>query len=170
VIVLAQLPISHWIEGRRRMRVLVLMPLLWIGAWLLLDATGAWLSATTAFVVFALAVGIFGVGECFHGPAHQALVADLGPEHLRGRYFAIHSLSWGLAGTVGPAAGGFVLASAPFALWPLAAGICLIAALGVLRIERHIPAGLRRIPGDEARIPALAEPAAVPDDFAVSSG
>ena len=68
---------------------------------------------------------MFGVGECFHGPAHQALVADIGPEHLRGRYFAVHSLSWGLAGTVGPAVGGFILAAAPFALWPLAAGVCL---------------------------------------------
>ena len=28
-IVLAQLPISHWIEGRRRMRALALMPLIW---------------------------------------------------------------------------------------------------------------------------------------------
>src|SRR5262249_43729456 len=100
-------------------------------------------------------------GECFHGPAHQALVADIGPDHLRGRYFAIHSLSWGLAGTVGPAAGGFILAAAPFALWPLAAGVCAIAAAGVLAIERYVPPELRRIPHDEATIPALAEPAPI---------
>jgi len=161
VIVLAQLPISHWIEGRRRMRALALMPVLWAVCWLMVDGTGYWLEATAAFVVFGVAMALFGIGECFHGPAHQALVADIAPEHLRGRYFAVHSLSWGLAGTVGPAVGGFILASAPFALWPLAAAVCLVAAGGALAMERYIPAGLRRIPHDEAAIPGLAEPAPV---------
>jgi MFS family permease len=161
VIVLAQLPLSRFMEGRRRMRALALMPLSWAVAWLLVDATGAWLDDTAAFLAFALAAGIFGIGECFHGPAHQALVADIGPDHLRGRYFAIHSLSWGLGGSVGPAIGGFILAGAPFVLWPLAALVCLIASAGALALERFIPAGLRRIPHDEASIPALAEPAPV---------
>jgi MFS family permease len=161
VIVLAQLPLARWIEGKRRMRALAIMPLLWAIAWLIVDATGAWLHATAAFIAFALSAALFGIGECFHGPAHQALVADIGPPHLRGRYFAVHSLSWGLAGTVGPAAGGFILAAAPFALWPLAAGICLVAAAGVLLLERLIPPGLRRIPRDEVSFPALAEPAAL---------
>ena len=58
----------------------------------------------------------------------------------------MHSLSWGLAGTVGPAAGGFLLASAPFGLWPAAAAICLVAALGALRTEPLVPDAVRRIP------------------------
>jgi len=160
-IVLAQLPMSRWIEGRRRMRALALMPTLWACAWLLVDASGIWLQATAAFVLLMVAGLIFGVGECFHGPAHQALVADIGPPHLRGRYFAVHSMSWGLAGTVGPAVGGFILAAAPFALWPLAAGICLVAAGGALALERFVPPRLRRIPREEAGIPGLAEPAPV---------
>ena len=160
-IVLAQLPLSHLIEGRRRMRALALMPLIWAASWLIVDATGAWLAATAAFVGFSFAAALFGVGECFHGPAHQALVADIGPEHLRGRYFAIHSLSWGLAGTVGPAVGGFVLAWHPLALWPLAAVVCVVASGGALALERFVPTHLRRIPHAEASIPALAEPAPV---------
>jgi MFS family permease len=160
-IVLAQLPMSRWIEGKRRMRALALMPTLWACAWLLVDASGFWLQATAAFVLLMVAGVIFGVGECFHGPAHQALVADIGPPHLRGRYFAVHSMSWGLAGTVGPAVGGFILAAAPFALWPLAAGVCLVAAGGALALERYVPPRLRRIPREEAGIPGLAEPAPV---------
>lgn len=96
-----------------------------------------------------------------HGPAHQALVADIGPPHLRGRYFAIHSLSWGLAGTVGPAVGGFVLAAAPFALWPLASLVCLVAGAGALALERFIPEALRRIPREEASFTGLPGPAPV---------
>jgi MFS family permease len=146
VIVIVQLPISRAIEGRRRMRALALMPALWAVAWLLLDGGAYWLGATGAFVVISLALAIFGIGECFHGPAHQALVAEIAPDHLRGRYFAVHSLSWGLAGTVGPAIGGFILASRPFALWPLAAAVCLVAAVGALAVERVVPVGNRVIP------------------------
>ena len=146
VIVIVQLPISRAIEGRRRMRALALMPALWAVAWLLLDGGAYWLGATGAFVVISFALAIFGVGECFHGPAHQALVAEIAPDHLRGRYFAVHSLSWGLAGTVGPAVGGFILASRPFALWPLAAAVCLVASVGALAVERVVPVGNRVIP------------------------
>jgi MFS family permease len=156
-IVLAQLPISRWIEGRRRMRALALMPALWAVAWLVVDAGGYWFTAGTAFVIIAFAAIMLGVGECFHGPAHQALVSDIGSPHLRGRYFAVHSLSWGLAGFVGPALGGFILAGAPFALWPLASLVCVIATVGVLRIERYIPAHLQRVPHEDALTPTLAE-------------
>ena len=156
-IVLAQLPLSRWIEGRRRMRALVLMPLMWAVAWLLVDAGGYWFTAGAAFALIAFAAMVLGVGECFHGPAHQALVSDIGRPHLRGRYFAVHSLSWGLAGFVGPAVGGFILAAAPFALWPLASAVNLVAALGVLLIERYIPRHLRRIPREDALTPTLAE-------------
>ncbi|MFL5954609.1 MAG: MDR family MFS transporter [Gaiellaceae bacterium] len=155
MIVLLQLPISRAIEGRRRLRALALMPLLWVVAWLLVDAGGYWFEATSAFVVFTIALAIFGVGECFHGPAHQALVAEIAPDRLRGRYFATHSLSWGLAGTVGPAVGGFVLAAAPFALWPAAAAVCLVAAIISLRTEARVPERYRRIPKTEPAPPVL---------------
>ena len=138
------------------MRALALMPALWIVAWLMLDFAGWRLDGTSAFVLMAVALAIFGVGECFHGPAHQALVAEIGPAHLRGRYFAVHSLSLGLAGTVGPALGGFVLAAAPFALWPLAACVCAVAAVGALRLEPRIPRELSRIPHGDPEPPVLA--------------
>jgi MFS family permease len=159
LIVIVQLPISRAIEGRRRMRALALMPALWIVAWLLLDGGAYWLHTTAAFVVMAIALAIFGIGECFHGPAHQALVAEIAPGHLRGRYFAVHSLSWGLAGTVGPAAGGFLLAAAPFALWPAASAVCLVALIGALMLERRVPERFRRIPQTE---PEPLVPAAMP--------
>lgn len=157
LIVVVQLPIAQAIEGRRRMRALALMPALFAVAWLVLDAGVAWLDATPAFVAVIVAVAIFGIGECFHGPAHQALVADIAPGHLRGRYFAVHSLSWGLAGTVGPAVGGLLLATAPFALWPAAAAVCVAAGAGALALERLVPARYVRIPrGEEPESPVLA--------------
>ena len=131
------------------MRALALMPALWALAWLGVDATGYFLEATAAFLAVTLCVVVFGIGECFHGPAHQALVGELGGDRLRGRYFAMHSLSWGLGGAAGPALGGLVLATEPFALWPLAAAVCLVAAVGALGLERRVPERLRRIPRAE---------------------
>jgi predicted MFS family arabinose efflux permease len=66
VIVIVQLPISRAIEGHRRLRALALMPLLWVVSWLMLDASGYWLTGMAAFVLIMLAMAIFGVGECFH--------------------------------------------------------------------------------------------------------
>lgn len=148
-IVLAQLPISRWLEGKRRLPALALMPLLWAVAWLGVDAAGYWLEATAVFVAVTVFAIVFGIGECLHGPAHQALVGELGGDRLRGRYFALHSLSWGLGGVAGPAVGGLILATAPFALWPLAAGVCLVAAMGAVTLERLVPEQLRRIPRAE---------------------
>lgn len=160
VIVLVQLPLSRWLEGRRRLRAIAIMPALFACAWLVVDAAGLWLEATAAFVVLLVAAVMLGVGECFHGPAHIALVADIGPAHLRGRYFAVHSLSWGLAGALGPAIGGAILDHKPFALWPLAAAVCLSAGAGWFMLQRFLPPRLQRIPRDDDGAAAVAEPAA----------
>jgi MFS family permease len=158
-IVVAQLPLSRAIEGRRRLRALALMPAIWALAWLGVDASGYWLDATAAFAAVTVCLIAFGIGECFHGPAHQALVGELGGDRLRGRYFAMHSLSWGLGGAAGPAIGGLILAAAPFALWPLAAGVCLGAAGGARALDRFVPRPLARIPRGEP------EPAIVAGDL-----
>jgi len=160
VIVLAQLPLSRWLEGRRRLRAIALMPLLFAAAWLVVDAAGIWLEATAAFAVLLVAALMLGIGDCFHGPAHVALIADIGPPHLRGRYFAVHSLSWGLAGAVGPAIGGALLDHEPFALWPLAAAACVVAAFGWFSLQRFLPPGLQRIPHREP-LPVSPQPVPV---------
>ena len=112
VIVLAQLPVSKLLEGRRRMRSLAVMTVLWAAAWLGVMMSGALLEASAAAIAFGLAVMVFAVGECFQGPTQGALVADLAPAHLRGRYMAVSTLSWEAGFIIGPA-GGFILAAEP---------------------------------------------------------
>jgi MFS family permease len=146
VVVLAQLPVSKLLEGRRRMRSLAVMTLLWGAAWIGILASGALLETAAAATAFALAVMVFALGECFQGPTQGALVADLAPPHLRGRYMALSTLSWEIGFIIGPATGGFILASEPLALWPLAAFVCLAAGAGALALERSIPRELRLTP------------------------
>ena len=106
---------------------------------------------------------IFGVGETLQGPTQAPLVADLAPERLRGRYFALGSISWSAGSILGPAVGGALLGWHPFAVWPLAAAVCLFAAAGCLALERHLPARVRRTPKPE---PIAQTPITPPLDLA----
>jgi MFS family permease len=153
-LVLFQLPVARALEGRSRLRGLALAPLLWATAWLVVDAGGAWLEATAAAAVFAVAAVVYGLGECFHGPNYGPLVADLAPAGLQGRYWALSAGSWELGYVVGPAVGGAVLAAAPLALWPLAAGVCALAAVAALLLERTIPPEIRSTPAQASKGPA----------------
>ncbi len=146
IIVIAQLPISRLLEGRRRMKALAVMTVIWAAAWLMVAAAGAYAEAATAAVLFAIAAAVFGIGECLQGPTQGALVADLAPERLRGRYMAVSTTSWQVGFVIGPALGGLILGLAPIALWPLAAAVCLLAGAGSLLLERSLPREFRLTP------------------------
>jgi MFS family permease len=83
------------------------------------------------------------------GPTQAPLVADLAPDHLRGRYFALGSMSWSAGSILGPAVGGPLLGWHPLAVWPLAAAISVFAAVGCLALERRLPERVLRSPVGE---------------------
>jgi MFS family permease len=146
-IVLFQLPVAKVVEGRRRMRTLALMGLLWSASLLAVGAGGAWTTATAAAGVFAAAGIGFSLGECLHATVHGPLSADLAPPQLVGRYLALSSISWQAGWIVGPAAGGFFLEHAPLLLWPTAAAVNLLCSGWALALERRLPRHARVTPG-----------------------
>src|SRR5436190_557566 len=145
-VALGQLPIAKLVEGRRRLRGLALMGLVWAATFLAVMAGGGWLTGTQAAVVFGVAVAVFALGECLHGAIYAPLVVDLAQPRILGRYMAFSSASWQIGWLVGPAAGGFALQHEPLALWPGAAAICLAASGYALWLERLIPTQLRLTP------------------------
>ena len=145
-VALAQLPIVKLVEGKRRLRGLALMGVIWAGTFLAVLAGGTWFTGTQAALIFGVAVAGFALGECLHGAIYAPLVVDLAEPRLLGRYMAFSSFSWQLGWLIGPAAGGFVLQSEPRALWPAAAAICLLASAYALSLERRIPAQLHLTP------------------------
>lgn len=150
-IVVFQLPVARLVEGRRRLRGLALMALVWAAALLAVGAAGAWFAALAAAGVLLGASLAFAVGECLHGAIHAPLAADLAPPRLVGRYLALASLSWQVGWIVGPAAGGFVLQHEPLALWPAAAAVDVACAGWALALERRLPERVLRTP---RRVPA----------------
>jgi MFS family permease len=145
-VAISQLPIAKLVEGRRRLRGLALMGVIWAGTFLAVLAGGTWLSGTEAALVFGVAVAGFALGEGLHGAIYAPLAVDLAEPRILGRYMAFSSFSWQLGWLVGPAAGGFVLQWEPRALWPAVAVICLLASTYALSLERLIPPQLHLTP------------------------
>jgi MFS family permease len=146
VIVVAQLPVAKWLEGRRRMGAYAVEGTVWAVAWLIVFGGGWWFSGSAATAVFALALTVFGFGECFHGTVQNALIADLSKPGLLGRYLALNGFGFQFGGAAGRAAGGFALALLPHAVWLLAAAAAFAAGACALLLERVLPERIRRTP------------------------
>ena len=159
-VVLMQLPVAKFAEGRRRMAALAAMGAVFAATWVVVLAGGLWLDAGVATAAFAAAFVLFALGECLHGAVQGPLVSDLAPPALLGRYMALSASSWQVAFVVGPAGGAFVLDNEPFALWPLAAALCAAVGVGALVLERALPAGVRRTPAPARVLPAVEPPPA----------
>src|SRR5581483_5744987 len=145
-VVLVQLPAVRLLEGRRRMRALGLMSVLWAAAWALVGLTEVWGAALVSAVSITLAVIVFALGECLHGPLSATIAADLAPEPLRGRYMALSTNSYAVGFALGPLAAGLVLGLAPALLFPLAALTCLAGGGCALTLERFLPPAVRVTP------------------------
>jgi MFS family permease len=146
VILIVQLPVVRLLEGRSRMAALAGMGVLWAASWTTVLAAGLWFEAAAAAVVLVVAGVIFAFGECVLGPAQSALVADLAPEGLRGRYIALLTNSYAVGFIIGPALGGAVLAASPSALWAAATVVLLASAAGALAMSRRVPVDVRVVP------------------------
>ncbi|MEU7903080.1 MFS transporter [Actinoplanes sp. NPDC049118] len=124
MIVAGQLFVPKLIEGHDRSRVLALSTLI-IGVGFGLNA----FAGTAA--LYALSVVIWTLGEMLQSPSNSALIAELSPAHLRGRYQGVNSLSWSGGAALAPVLGGFVQEHLGGAvLWLGCAAIGLLVAAG----------------------------------------
>lgn len=154
VIVVLQLVVLQRIEGRRRTRVIAVMAALWAFAWLLLGGSGLVPGTVGATVLVAACASVFALGETLLQPTIPALVNDLAPDHLRGRYNALSSGAFQAAQVIAPPVSGFLighsLGDAYVGL--LVVGCVAVALLAVTRVERQLPPGVNGV-----RVPAPVE-------------
>jgi MFS family permease len=97
----------------------------------------------TGFACFALArtvpalaacMVLFTIGEMVASPVTAAYVANLSPEHMRGRYAGAFGFTWPLALIFAPGLGMKMLASNPLSLWVTCGMLGLLAA-GIILME-----------------------------------
>ena len=157
VIVLSQLFVLSIVKGRSRARVLAGVGMMWAVSWLLFGSAltvGGWL----AVGALILAMSVFAIGETMWSPTAPALLNDLAPEHLRGRYNAFQSVLWGVSGALGPLLTGAFLASGRGSLWTLTLALgCAVAAFIALRLRHHLT------PGQDGREESSGSPEDDPD-------
>jgi MFS family permease len=145
LIVIAQLVVLKRIEGRRRTRALLGVCGLWAVAWTVTLFTPGFDSGFLRGAGFALAMAIFGLGECLISPTVPAIINNLAPGNLRGRYNAGYSFTFAFGEIVGPAVAGFMLgAGLGRSLFVVLIASCGAAALLILSLERRIPASANR--------------------------
>ncbi len=89
------------------------------------------------FGTLALTVVIWTLGEMISAPTQSAVLANMAPAHLRGRYMAAATLMWSLATIVGPSLGSYLYAWNPTILWWFAAAMGLASAAAVKFALRH---------------------------------
>ena len=140
VIVLLQLFVIQRIEGRRRTRVAVVMAATWAVSWGLLGATALVPGTIAATVLLAGCAAVFGLGETMLQPTTSAMINDLAPDHLRGRYNALSSLMFSGAFVVGPIIASVLIGGNLGAVYiAFLVGGCALLALVALWVERRIP-------------------------------
>jgi MFS family permease len=146
VIVMLQLIVLRWIDGRRRTRVIMVMSLIWSFAWLLLGASGLVPGTVGATLLVVSCTSVFALGETLMQPTVPALVNDLAPDHLRGRYNALSSGAFSLAAIIGPITAGWLighsLGSAYIALLVVGCGAVVLVAAD---LERRLPPGVNGV-------------------------
>ncbi len=94
---------------------------------------------------FALTVVAWTLGEIGQTTSLFALVADLAPEAMRGRYIGAVGLAWGVSGVLAPFAGANIYAASPGTLWLGALALSGVGAAGhialmtCLRRAKRVP-------------------------------
>jgi MFS family permease len=153
MIVAGQLFVPKLIDGRDRTRVLALATLI-LGVGFGLNA----FAGTVA--LYAVSVVIWTLGEMLQAPSNSALIAELSPAALRGRYQGVNSLSWSAGSALAPIVGGLVqqhLGST--VLWLGCAVVGVVVAAGQIASG---PARERRVAALRDVITTSAQPVAPP--------
>ncbi len=115
VIALFQLWVIKRLERFSRARALAIAMLFWAAAWAVLSIAGLYKGiAVPALIVCQF---VFAIGEMVWSPIMPAIVNQIAPDHLRGRYNAASTNTWLIGMIMGPASAGVLLGAGLWGLW-----------------------------------------------------
>ncbi|HRY10958.1 MAG: MFS transporter [Actinobacteria bacterium] len=150
VIVAAQLFVINRVEGRSRTNVLAIVGAVYAGSWLV-AGVATFVPPVTAGVLFCAGLAVFAIGETMWSPVSPGLLNDISPEHLRGRYNAMGTGAFGLAGVAGPAFSALVLGHGHVGIWIVVTVLgCLSGSALILTLRGKLT------PAEDGREPEVA--------------
>ena len=150
---LLQLVVLQRIEGHRRTRVIAVMGVLWAASWVLLGGSGLVPGTLGATMLVAACASVFALGETLLQPTIPALVNELAPDHLRGRYNALSSAAFQLAAILAPPVSGLLLGRGLGNVYIaiLVVGSLIVGAYAVLRLEPQLSPAINGVRGPDER-------------------
>ena len=135
--------ITGWVADRVDRRWIARLAVLLEGACALVLALMAWHGSTTLPALFLIAA-LLGVARAFAGPALGALAPNLVPAAVLPTAIALSSIAWQSGAIVGPAAGGYLYAAAPWLPYVVSTVLFALALVGLMLVPRVPPTALDR--------------------------
>ncbi|MFD5634025.1 MFS transporter [Streptomyces sp. NPDC127077] len=139
VVVLVQVPAQRVLTRFPRPVVLAGGAACMAGAWAIVALDAAPAPGTASLLAAAV---LFALGEIAYMPVVTALVNDLAPPGLAGRYNGAHTLAWTGGFAIGAAATATLLGAGSIRLFfAVSAAVLGVTALGALSLARILPEG-----------------------------
>lgn len=134
VIAFFQLWVIKKLQKFPRAKGLALAAFFWAVAWGILAVAGIFKGAAVPAII--MCQFIFAFGEMVWSPIMPAVVNQIAPDHLRGRYNSASTNTWQIGMIMGPASAGVLLGAGLWGLWLfLLGGGLLIVAFFALRLK-----------------------------------
>jgi MFS family permease len=138
------------------------MSAVWAMSWVCLGASGLVAGTVGATLLVAACASVFALGETLLQPTLPAIVNDLAPDDLRGRYNALTSSVFQLASVLAPPIAGFFIdRDLSSAYIGTLLGGCAVVAVLSLRLEPQLTPlanGLLTRPRDSEPEPMVVSP------------
>jgi hypothetical protein len=151
----AQLFILRRLANHRRTTAAAMAAAAWAVSWAVAVAAGYLGGGAAATIAFIAVMVIFAIGECLLSPTLPAIINDLAPPGLAGRYNGLGTLGFTTGFLLGPVIGGAALGAGwGTGLFVTLAATCAIAGAGALRLACHLPAAANHISAPEPSEPA----------------
>jgi len=161
-LVVSQLFVLRLMRGHTRTGAAALGGLVLAITWGLILAAAFLPSRLERAAVMVLALGIMGLGAALLSPTLVAIVNDIAPNNLRGRYNAVYHISAQVAPLLAPAVAGWTLGHGlGVPLMAALSGASLAAAGSTLWFGRIVPRSANLVPAPE---PQRQRPAKPPTD------
>jgi MFS family permease len=109
--------------------------------------------------VLGITVAVWTLGEMIAAPVSYAYVAEIAPEHMRGRYQGLYGVTFSSGAIFGPALGTLLYAHVETGFWGLCGVLGLAAALLVLASRPAARGRAGSVDGASPEMVILAEPA-----------
>jgi MFS family permease len=133
-----QTPVVRLMEPYRRTRVIGAAAMVWCVSCSLFAL--ALITPRPLLIPYLfLVVALHTLASLLYSPTTSALVADLGPTALRGRYLATYEFSWGIASALAPALFSILYVLTPALPWIFMVILVSVSGMSILWLERKFP-------------------------------